>query len=354
MLIRRATYEAAGGLGAGYRYGTEDIDLCLKLRAGGAKLVYDGATILYHHEFGTQRSMRPEAKTENRSTNRRLFVDRWGPDLFRCVLLDRLRGEGEWSEAPLRIAITVTKDDPTAGYGDYYTAHELGDALSELGFEVSYWERYRDRWLSIDASTDVVIALLDSFPVHRAPENAVLVAWVRNWTERWIERPGFDDYDIVLASSTRSKEIIEERCSQVAAVMPLATNPTRFAPGAGDPRLRCDLTFTGNHWDVPRDVAEALPELAGEHEVKVFGTGWERVAGMAPLVTGILPYEDLPRAYRSATLVVDDTASHAKPFQAVNSRVFDALASGTLVITNCEGAHELFDTDFPLGRTGGR
>ena len=347
LLVRRESYEAVGGLGAGYRYGTEDVDLCLKLRARGAKLVYDGSTILYHHEFGTQGSVSAEIKTENRTTNRKLFVDRWGPQVFRRVLEDRLRGDGRWSEAPLRIGITLTKDDATAGYGDYYTAHELGDALSDLGFDVSYWERYRDRWLAIDPSIDVVIALLDAFPVHRAPENAVLVAWVRNWTDRWIERPGFDDYDIVLASSSRSKEIIEERSSQVASVLPLATNPIRFAPGAGDSTLCCDLAFTGNHWDAPRDVAKALPGLASEYEVKVFGSGWEDVAGMAPLVAGILPYEDLPCAYASAALVVDDSATHAKPFHAVNSRVFDALASGTLVVTNCEGAAELFDAEFP-------
>ena len=32
---------------------------------------------------------------------------------------------------------------------------------------------------------------------------------------------------------------------------------------------------------------------------------------MAPLLAGILAYEELPRAYASATLVVDDTATHA-------------------------------------------
>ena len=131
----------------------------------------------------------------------------------------------------------------------------------------------------------------------------------------------------------------------------LATNPIRFAPGADDPARSCDLTFTGNYWDVPRDVAETLPALAGEYEVKVLAAAGRR-RRMAPLLAGILAYEELPRAYASATLVVDDTATHAKPFQAVNSRVFDALASGTLVVTNCDGVRELFDADFNLERRG--
>ena len=278
---------------------------------------------------------------------RRRFDGRSQPS--RTEFLERLRGAGGKAEEPFRIAITLTRDDPAGGYGDYSTAHELGSALAALGFEVSYWERHRDRWRDIDASIDVVIALLDAFPVESAPDDAIVVAWVRNWTERWIEQPGFDDYDLVFASSTRSKEIIEARSSRIAEILPLATNPARFRPQQVDPKLRCDLNFTGNYWERPRSVIEALPELASTYDVKVFGKGWDRVRGMSDLAKGSLAYEDLPRGYSSADLVVDDAATHTKPFNAVNARVFDALACGTLVVSNCaDGVRELFDEEFPV------
>ncbi|HWT91331.1 MAG TPA: glycosyltransferase, partial [Solirubrobacterales bacterium] len=48
-------------------------------------------------------------------------------------------------------------------------------------------------------------------------------------------------------------------------------------------------------------------------------------------------------------LVLDDTSGPTLPYGAVNSRVFDALAAGTLPITNCEsGVRELFGEDFPV------
>ncbi len=46
--------------------------------------------------------------------------------------------------------------------------------------------------------------------------------------------------------------------------------------------------------------------------------------------------------------MLDDTAGPTKPYGAVNSRVFDALATGTLVVTdNPEGSAELFDGLLP-------
>ncbi|MBA2441853.1 MAG: glycosyltransferase [Rubrobacter sp.] len=56
----------------------------------------------------------------------------------------------------------------------------------------------------------------------------------------------------------------------------------------------------------------------------------------------------MPKVYSSAKLVIDDTASPTLPYGAVNSRVFDALAAGTPVVTNCRaGVRELFDEEFP-------
>ena len=73
---------------------------------------------------------------------------------------------------------------------------------------------------------------------------------------------------------------------------------------------------------------------------------------MAAHARGSAPYADLPEIYSSAKLVLDDTSGPTLPYGAVNSRVFDALASGTLAITNCEsGVRELFGEEFPVWRS---
>ena len=83
--------------------------------------------------------------------------------------------------------------------------------------------------------------------------------------------------------------------------------------------------------------------------VAIYGKGWEQVPALAPYARGELPYERLPLLYPRAKLVLDDTQGPTLPYGAVNARVFDALACGTLVLTNCEsGVRELFDEDFPV------
>ena len=42
---------------------------------------------------------------------------------------------------------------------------------------------------------------MDPFDLRRVPGHVTTIAWIRNWTERWLERPWFDRADILLASS---------------------------------------------------------------------------------------------------------------------------------------------------------
>lgn len=250
--------------------------------------------------------------------------------------------------APVRVGITVTSNSEGAGFGDFHTAHELGAALAAPDLDVAYLELQGGRWQQLAGSVDVLISLLDRFPLERVPARVESVAWVRNWTERWISRPWFEEYDTVLASSQASVDLIGERTSTLARLMPLATNPERFRPVPPEPGLRADMVFTGNHWGAERQLIETLREMPPELEVKVFGRGWEAVPVARSLHAGALDYDRLPWAYSSALLVVDDSAHHAKPYGAVNSRVFDALACGTLVTSNdAEGVRTLFGEDFP-------
>lgn len=70
---------------------------------------------------------------------------------------------------------------------------------------------------------------------------------------------------------------------------------------------------------------------------------------MDVLHAGWLDYERLPAAYSSSLVVVDDSAEHARPYGAVNSRVLDAVACGALVASNdAAGVRALFDDDFPV------
>jgi GT2 family glycosyltransferase/spore maturation protein CgeB len=348
-LVRRAAWQAVGGMSEAYDYGMEDVEFCLALRSGGWRIVCDGRAVLWHDASATQHRTAFEIRSRRQEQNRAIFAGRWGKRLFREVFLDRLHGGRAWSEDSLHVGITVTRDDPSAGWGDLYTARELGAAFAGLGWTVSFLERFEDRWYRPPTDLDVVIVLLDAFDIRRIPTGVVKVAWCRNWIDRWLERPWFEDYDLVFAGSEIARAAIERSSSVAAEVMPLATNPERFKPRDPDPALAVDVAFVGNLWGEERGVARVLGDLVtGGRTVGAWGRGWSEHVSASGLDRGQLPYEEVPDVYASADIVVDDTATPTKPWGLVNGRVFDALAAGTVVVSDNEaGVRELFDDEFP-------
>lgn len=358
LLIPTDTFWESGGLDERYEFGLEDVDLCLAAGRAGANVIYDGRTVLFHHEFGTQQRDRRGARRRRRLQNRRLFADRWSPHVTRRLFADRVAGARTWSDQPLHVAITLTNADVTAGWGDWYTAHELGDAVTrELGWRVSYLERYGDRWYDVPDDVDVIVNLLDPYELDRVPDHVVSIAWIRNHADRWVQRPWFGEYDLVLGSSERICQFIRQSSPHDPEHFPLAVNPERFRLADEPVDPRCDLVFTGNHWDVDRQVQQRVAELEAAGRLPalhVHGHGWDRVPGMAPHHRGPVAYDELPDVYAAASLVLDDTAGPCRPWDAVNLRVFEAAACGRLVLSdNPGGSEELFDGLLPVYRTSG-
>ncbi|MCA9421781.1 MAG: glycosyltransferase [Nitrospira sp.] len=71
MLVRKETFEKAGGFDEGFVNGFEDIDFCLKVRQMGRKVVYQPKSCLYHLE-----SQSPGRKQHD-EPNAQRFVSHW-------------------------------------------------------------------------------------------------------------------------------------------------------------------------------------------------------------------------------------------------------------------------------------
>ena len=137
LLVRRTAFEAVGGFSGGYDYGMEDVDLALKLREAGGRLMYEPQATFWHYESATQAIEARESRASRQAANRALLQDRWGPRIARESFLDRLAAARSWAKGPLHVGITLTRDDEQGGWGDWYTAHELGEALEAIGWRVS-------------------------------------------------------------------------------------------------------------------------------------------------------------------------------------------------------------------------
>ncbi len=72
MLVRRDLFSEVGGFDEAYRNGFEDVDLCLKIKQQGWRVIYQPSSVLYHLESQTP------GRKDHDVENHRLFTARWG------------------------------------------------------------------------------------------------------------------------------------------------------------------------------------------------------------------------------------------------------------------------------------
>jgi glycosyltransferase involved in cell wall biosynthesis len=346
LLVPSEVFDALGCFDTGYQFGLEDVDLCLRARTRGHGIACSGRTIVVHEGSSSQDEAGREFRRINRAVNRRRFRQLWGPALHRDRLEGLLGGNRAWGSGP-HLVVARTSNDPAEGWGDYHTARELGEAAEALGWRVSYVAHKGDSHKRIPPDADVAVVLTDRWDARLFGAQTVTCAWIRNWTERWLTRPWLDRYDVLLASSGRSTDLLAEATGRPVELFPLATNQRRFRPPPPRTERALDWVLTANRWGEPRAIEPAL-ESRSQDAGSVYGLGWQEIRGVGKLARGPIEYEQLPAVYASAKVVLDDTAEPTLAYDAVNSRVFDALAAGALVLTNCEaGVRELFDEEFP-------
>jgi hypothetical protein len=240
---------------------------------------------------------------------------------------------------PIRVAFAVTETGPEAAAGDYFTALEFGTALqARFGWQIEYRScgASGGGWYNL-AGVDLLVAMVDQYElpaIWGAAPHLVTVAWARNWFERWCAYRWIADYDLHLASSSQAAAFVSQRTGKLARVLRIATNPMRFRAEQRPSQPTLDYVFTGHYWQSDREIVDALAALPTAYRGAIFGKHWEQVPKIAHLYQGFVPYEQIHDVYQRAAIVIDDANHVTKTWGAANSRVFDALAAGCLVITN--------------------
>ncbi|WP_461435728.1 glycosyltransferase family protein, partial [Methanosphaera sp.] len=75
---------------------------------------------------------------------------------------------------------------------------------------------------------------------------------------------------------------------------------------------------------------------------------WNKIPKFSKYTKGFVHYEDMPKVYSSCKIVIDDANHVTKEWGSVNSRVFDSISSGKLVVTNgTKGNNEVFGGKIP-------
>jgi len=189
LLIRKEDFESMSGFDESFINGFEDVDLCLKIRESGKKVIYQPKSVLYHLEEQTPGRKDPE----NERHNGRLFMDRWAEK------------------------IVVDEDCYTvsAGYANRYSSEKgaLGLALKTFGTEVE-----KSQWEQVKTVQELLLKRRydSSQPLHEQIDATLRANLLdaSNWPE---------DVD-VLATVCRLLECVESECEFLKRVLSLEEN----------------------------------------------------------------------------------------------------------------------------------
>ena len=353
LLLEKKSYIKVGGMDESFFLSDASIDLGLKLSAQGYTNYYNADSILvYHKKF----SLLKDKINNKKQADFYLLQKKWFYTLKKSYWSEKVYNKPPLiSETPLTIAFAVTDHGTNVTAGDYFTAIELGIALESYGWKINYLSRKKGEWYNISNDTDIILSFLDSYDLNKIPKRKkrlITTAWARNWFDRWCNMSCFNDYNIVFSSSQTACNYIQKHSQQHPFILPLATNPKRFItpPSCIDSNFyKNDIAFTGSYWDYPRDIMSLLSqESINKYKFSIYGVNWDKFKKFEPYSKGFINYIDIPCVYHNTKIVIDDANHVTKPYGSVNSRVFDAIISGALIITNgIQGAKEQFHGELP-------
>jgi len=249
-----------------------------------------------------------------------------------------------------RVLFCVSSDELAEGKGDLYVALGLARGLLADGWGVSLWT-IDHAGEQTPSDIDIAVLMIESWVPGLIHPHSKLIAWVRNWTDEWAGLPYLDEFAEIWCSSGASAAAMAAVYSGEVRVVPLATDPELFAP-VEVPRSAGVVT-TVNYWGVPRGVQPALERVAADFPVVWYGVN----SAFLTLADGIdhrnaIDYFSLPEVYSRWDIVVDDLIPAAARYGNQNSRLFDAVACGALVITNeASGLVELGLDEVPVYET---
>ncbi len=230
-----------------------------------------------------------------------------------------------------RVAIRIAAPSPTVAerWGDTHFALAFARALDRHGFAPAV--ALGERWDAPDLHDADVAVHLRGLERSEPVPGALNVLWIVSHPDD-VTPDECDQHDLVLVASERFAGELRDRDDAPVEVLLQAADTRLFAPGDPDPTGRSAVLFVGNsRGRFRRAVRWALD--AGVH-VDLWGEGWTLFVDPPVLRGGHVPNHELPRLYRSADIVLNDHWDDMRTHGFVANRIFDALACGSLVVSD--------------------
>ncbi len=346
--MRSEDFRTIGGFDETYFYGTEDIDLCLRIRHLGRRILCDRNLEALHVRGYTRFTRRGGDASERFANNNKHLWKKLGTQLRRDYRRSIMARDGVFGPAAFRIGLAVTEADEYTVAGDYFTALELARSLAgHNGVEYVFLSE-RDDWYDCNGLDALIVMRhdYDLAQVRNQKAQCLLIGWARNQFDAWLGQRWMDRFDVMLSSSKLFAQLLRRVTGIEAHILYIATS-FQDRPEQPPPIMQ-DVTFIGSRWGGAREIEEALMPANINGSVRVFGDGLDEVPHFREHWGGALPYAEVEAVYHRSRIVVDDANATTKRWGSPNSRVFDAIAAGAVVLTNSRATSGVLENCLPV------
>jgi O-antigen biosynthesis protein len=247
-------------------------------------------------------------------------------------------------QGPMTWSVVVSSPKGEAGeqWGDTWFGADLVDALRRAGEDAKLVFRGGATTEARELD-DVVVVLRGLRRVVPRRGEATWLLWVISHPEL-VEPDEPAQYDGVFAASEHWSRGQSEEFGVPVTPLLQATSPHRFRPGAAEPDTGEPVLFVGSTRGEYRPAVRHA--VAAGVDISVYGVGWDAYLPPERIRGEFIANEDLPAAYASAGVVLNDHWAEMATEGFLSNRLFDAAACGSRILTDeAAGLVDVFGDD---------
>ena len=219
-------------------------------------------------------------------------------------------------------------------WGDYAYAVALKRYLDRMG-KYTVIDLYEDWNCEEDADVVLVLRGREFYRPDRRNEKCLYIMWNISPPEMVTEEE-YQLYDVICVGSLHYAKELQKKITVPVVPLLQCTDTELFYPDQEAEKHRGkDYLFIGNSRNVARPCV--LWAAKDKLPLKIWGAGWKAMLGPDKTMVQdvFIENSDIPALYRSARVTLNDHWKDMLDYQFVNNRIFDALACGLPVISDC-------------------